>query len=38
LKQVHNIDIAPTLDKLLGVRPDSTVQGAPIPLFRNKRW
>jgi predicted AlkP superfamily pyrophosphatase or phosphodiesterase len=31
LDQVHNIDISPTIDKILGVQPDSTVQGQVIP-------
>ena len=30
IPQVRNIDIAPTIDKLLGVKPASTVQGKPI--------
>lgn len=30
LDQVHNIDVAPTIDKILGVEPDSTVQGQVI--------
>src|SRR5262249_31046933 len=32
LPQIHNIDIAPTIDKLLGVAPAATVQGAAVDL------
>jgi arylsulfatase A-like enzyme len=35
-KVVHNIDIAPTIDRLLGVKPDSTVQGKAIDGFFGK--
>jgi phosphodiesterase/alkaline phosphatase D-like protein len=31
---VHNIDIAPTIDGLLGVTPAATVQGKAIPLLK----
>jgi phosphodiesterase/alkaline phosphatase D-like protein len=31
---VHNIDIAPTIDGLLGVTPAATVQGTAIPLLK----
>jgi arylsulfatase A-like enzyme len=27
LDLVHNIDLAPTFDKILGVKPDATVEG-----------
>ena len=30
LDLVHNIDVAPTIDKILGVQPDDTVQGTVI--------
>jgi predicted AlkP superfamily pyrophosphatase or phosphodiesterase len=37
-KVVHNIDIAPTIDRMLGVKPDSTVQGKAIDgLFGKER-
>jgi len=32
LGQVRNIDIAPTIEQILGVEPDSTVQGRPIDI------
>ncbi len=32
LAQVHNIDVAPTIEKLLGVTPAATVQGTAITL------
>src|SRR5262249_40989484 len=31
LGSVRNIDVAPTIDQILGVQPASTVQGQPIP-------
>jgi phosphodiesterase/alkaline phosphatase D-like protein/predicted AlkP superfamily pyrophosphatase or phosphodiesterase len=34
LAQVRNIDITPTIDKLLGVQPSSTVQGQPIDTLK----
>ena len=33
LDQVRNIDVAPTIEQLLGVKPDPTVQGSPINLL-----
>ena len=33
---VHNIDIAPTIDRILGVKPDSTVQGNALDGFFKK--
>jgi len=35
LAQVNNIDVAPTINQLLGVNSASTVQGTPIPLGRS---
>jgi len=32
LPQIHNIDVAPTIDKLLSVAPAATVQGTPVDL------
>ncbi len=36
LGQVNNIDIAPTIDKLLGVKPASTVDGKALDIFATK--
>ncbi len=32
--RVHNVDLAPTVEKLLGVTPAATVDGTKIPLFK----
>ena len=37
LAQVRNIDVAPTILKLLGVEPSQTMQGRPISLENQKR-
>ena len=34
LDRVQNIDLAPTIDKLLGVQPSATVQGKPIDTLK----
>jgi hypothetical protein len=31
---VHNIDLAPTVEKLLGVTPAATVEGKALPIFK----
>lgn len=36
LRLVHNIDIAPTIARILGVKPDPTVEGRAIRLSGNK--
>ena len=35
LDLVHNIDLAPTIDKILGVKPDKTVQGKALKEILN---
>lgn len=34
IKRVRNIDIAPTILRILGVRPAATVEGDPVNLSR----
>jgi predicted AlkP superfamily pyrophosphatase or phosphodiesterase len=31
---VHNVDLVPTVEKLLGVTPAATVEGTPLPIFK----
>ena len=37
IKRVRNIDIAPTILRILGVRPAATVEGDPVNLSREWR-
>lgn len=34
IEQARNIDIAPTVLKLLGVRGSDTIEGKPLPVVR----